>query len=209
MLRKEDFCLNLEITSKILSKIFQYSLYIGQLPDIWKVANVVPIHKKGNREDPGNFRPVSLTCISCKMLEHIVLSNMQKDLEKNYKQFRRGLSCTTQLVTTVNEIMKLVDDNNVVHTAVLYFSKAFDRVSHGLLAGKLLRSGIDPGIVRWIKDFLSNRLQRGVIEGIASNDLAVSSRVPQGSVLGRSMFLVYINDISDILQSSSIKLFCR
>jgi len=209
MLRKEDFCLNLEITSKILSKIFQYSLYIGQLPDIWKVANVVPIHIKGNREDPGNFRPVSLTCISCKMLEHIVLSNMQKDLEKNYKQFRRGLSCTTQLVTTVNEIMKLVDDNNVVHTAVLYFSKAFDRVSHGLLAGKLLRSGIDPGIVRWIKDFLSNRLQKGVIEGIASNDLAVSSRVPQGSVLGRSMFLVYINDISDILQSSSIKLFCR
>jgi len=65
----------------------------------------------------------------------------------------RGLSCTTQLVTTVNEIMKLVDDNNVVHAAILDFSKAFDRVSHGLLVGKLLRSGIDPGIVRWIKDF--------------------------------------------------------
>jgi len=87
-------------------------------------------------------------------------SNIKKDLEKIIKPhqhgFSRGLSCTTQLVTTANKIMKLVDDNNVVHASILDFSKAFNRVSHGLLVGKLFRSGIDPGIVRWIKDFLSN-----------------------------------------------------
>lgn len=210
-LRKEDLCLDPVVTSKILASIFQYSLDIGKLPDIWKVANVVPVHKKGSREDPGNFRPISLTCISCKLLEHIVLSNINSDLDKilnpNQHGFRRGLSCTTQLVTTVNEIMKLVDDNNIVHAAVLDFSKAFDKVSHRLLIDKLIKSNIEPYMVSWIGAFLSNRLQRVVIEGTASCDLLVSSGVPQGSVLGPTLFLVYINDISDNLKFSSVKLF--
>lgn len=209
--RKEDLCLEPEIISKILASIFQYSLNIGKLPDIWKVANVVPVHKKGSREDPGNFRPISLTCIACKLLEHIVLSNINKDLVNviysNQHGFRKGLSCSTQLVSTVNEIMKLVDNNNIVHAAVLDFSKAFDKVSHGLLIDKLIKSNINPYMVNWIRDFLSNRLQRVVIEGAASSDLLVSSGVPQGSVLGPTLFLVYINDISDNLNFSAIKLF--
>ena len=148
--RKEGLCLNPEITSKVLASIiFQYSLNIGQLPEkIWKIANVVPVHKKGSREDPGNFRLISLTSISCKMLEHFVLSNIHDDLEHilnpNQHGLRRGLSCTSQLVTTVNEIMKLVDDDNIVHAVILDISKAFDKVSHSLLIGKLIKSNIDP-----------------------------------------------------------------
>ena len=147
--RKESLCLNPEITSKVLASIFQYSLNIGQLPEkIWKIANVVPVHKKDSREDPGNFSLICLTSISCKMLEHIVLSNIHDNLEHilnpNQHGLRRGLSCTSQLVTTVNEIMKLVDDDNIVHAVILDISKAFDKVSHSLLIGKLIKSNIDP-----------------------------------------------------------------
>ena len=210
-LKKEDLCLDLVVTSDILAHIFQYSLDIGQLPDIWKVANVVPIFKKGNRQEPSNFRPVSLTCICCKLLEHIVLSNIHTDLDNiivsSQHGFRRGLSCTTQLVSTVDNIMKLVDENNTVHAAILDFSKAFDKVPHNLLVNKLAISNIDICVVKWIADFLSRRLQRVVVEGVESSSLAVTSGVPQGSVLGPSLLLVYINDISESLKTASISLF--
>ena len=80
-LTKNDLSMNIHNTAAILTLIFQYSLDSGTLPDICKTANVVPIFKKGNREDPGNYRPVSLTCIACKLLKHIVLSHLSPILE--------------------------------------------------------------------------------------------------------------------------------
>ena len=120
---KEDLILDICLTSDILSVIFQYSLDVGELPNIWKLTNVVPIFKKGDRENPSNYRPVSLTCIACKILEHIVLSNigscLANFLSNSQHGFRRGLSCTTQLVTTTDYIMKMVDDKIPVHAVVL------------------------------------------------------------------------------------------
>ena len=144
---------------------------------------MVPVNKKGGREDPGNFKPISLTCISCKTFDHIVLSNIHDDLEHilnpNKHGFRKGLSCTSQLVTTVNEITKLIDNNNnnIVHAAILDFSKAFDKVSHSLLIGKLMKSNINPYMINWITHFLFNRLQRVVIDGSASYNWNVTSGV--------------------------------
>lgn len=114
-LTKKDLNLDITNTAAILKHIFQYSLDKGVLPDIWKTANVVSIYKTGSKESPGNFRPVSLTCISCKLLEHIVLSSISPVLEQflcpEQHGFRKGLSCSTQLVNTLNDIMAAADKN--------------------------------------------------------------------------------------------------
>ena len=136
------------------------------MPDIWKTANVVPIFKKGDKEDPGNYRPVALTCIACKLLKHIVLSHLSPNLEgylcPEQHGFRRGLSCAPQLVSTTNSLIASIDRGASMHVTVLDFSKAFDRVSHGLLIDKLHDIGIDTLIIiKWISNnILSNRYQR-------------------------------------------------
>ena len=98
-LTKNDLSTDINNTAANLTLIFQYSLDSGTLPDIWKTANVVPIFKKGDKEDPGNYRPVALTCIACKLLKHIVLSHLSPNLEgylcPEQHGFRRGLSCAS------------------------------------------------------------------------------------------------------------------
>lgn len=136
---------------------------------------------KKRKEESSNYRAVLLTCISCKLPE--------------------------QLVTTMDEIMKMVDNSITVHTTVLDFSKAFDKVPHNLLIDKLLRTNIDPNIIKWISNFLFHRFQLVVVDGVASTSLQVTSGVPQDSLLGPFLFLVYINDISDNLKLLTIKLF--
>ena len=177
------------------------------------MANVVPIFKKGDREGPGNYRPVFLTCIACKLLEHIVLSHLSPIFEgflcPEQHGFRRGLSCATLLVSTTNSLMASIDRGVSMHAAVLDFSKAFDRVSHGLLDDKLHNIDIDTLIIKCISKFLSNRYQMVVINGDSSSLLAVTSGVPQGSFPGPSLCLVYVNDIGCSLRHSSISLFCR
>ena len=151
-LTKNDLSMDMNNTAANLTLIFQYSLDSGTLPDIWKTANVVPIFKIGDREDSGNYRPVSLTCIACKLLEHIVLSHLSPIFEgflcPEQHGFRRGLSCATQLVSTTNSFMTSIDRGVTMHAAVLDFSKAFDRVSHGLLINKLHDIGIDTLLIK-------------------------------------------------------------
>ena len=128
--------------------IFQASLDQGTLPEVWKQASVVPIFKKGNLSDPCNFRPISLTCICAKILEHIVYSNVSKHLQRyevlcdEQYSFHTNRSCDTQLITTVNDFAECLNGGGQCNVLTLDFSKTFDKVPHTRLHQKLSYYGI-------------------------------------------------------------------
>ena len=196
----------------ILQLIFQRSLDTGKLPDIWKEANVSPIFKKGEKSDPSNYRHISLTRVLCKVLEHIVASSVAKhftelnilyDLQHGFREKR---SCETQLIMRVDELAKNMQMGNQTDLILLDFSLAFDKVAHEKLILKLHQYGIRGDTLNWIKDFLDNRKQTVVINGINSDEVPVSSGVPHGSVLGPILFLAYINDLPEQVKSR-VRLF--
>ena len=203
-----------EEIAPVLASIFQQSLDEGTLPNDWLVANITPLFKKGNTSVPGNYRPVSLTSISCKLLEHIIHSHISRHLEHynilTPKQhgFRKQHSCVSQLILAVNDWAKdtCIENNKQIDIAIFDVTKAFDTVPHERLKSKLHHYGIRGRLLHWISTFLCCRKQRVVLNGSHSDWDRVESGVPQGTVLGPLLFLLYINDIGDKI-SSEIRLF--
>ena len=195
-----------------LSVLFQKSLGSGQVPHDWTKACVTPIFKKGDRSDPINFRPISLTCILCKVMEHIVASNLSRHFEQNdilfdlQHGFRERRSCETQLIQLVEELARNTSQGRQTDLILLDFSKAFDRVNHMKLLHKLHQHGVRGNTLSWIKAFLTGRSQTVVLEGESSSEIPVNSGVPQGSVLGPLLFLLYINDLPENIHSQ-VRLF--
>ena len=201
-----------EVLALFLCNIFKQSLDHGVIPEEWCKALVCPIYKDGSKTDPGNYRPISLTCVCCKIMEHILGSSIMKHLDENnllspaQHGFRKGLSCETQLVMLTDMLGKALDTKQSVDAIFLDFSKAFDRVPHGRLISKLSSYNLDDKVIAWIKSFVSHREQRVVLDGELSDPVDVTSGVPQGSVLGPLLFLLYINDISDQMRCQ-VRLF--
>ena len=159
-----------------------------------------------------NYRPVSLTCVPCKLLKHMVCSNIMAHLDE-YKllsdrqhAFRKGHSCETQLTTVINDWPKILDNRGQVGTFILDFERVFDTPPHELLKSKLFSYGIDGKTLKWIDSFLCFRQQRVVVNGVKSDWAPGLSGVPQGTVLGPLLFSLYINDISSDIESE-IRLF--
>jgi hypothetical protein len=193
--------------SDYLLLIFKKCFKTGEIPSHWKVANVTPIHKKGSRSSPKNYRPISLTSIVGKLFEHILTSHLATFLEKhslfNEDQFgfRKKRSCELQLHRVCQDIAFCLDNGEEADLVFLDFSKAFDKVPHKLLLQKLKSYGMQEDVTQLISSFLSNRTQKVVIDGVESDTVPVTSGVPQGSVIGPLLFIIYINDLPDKIKS--------
>ena len=196
----------------VFAHLFQQSIGNGEIPKEWSLANICPLFKKSDRSLACNYRPVSLTCVPCKLLEHIVCSNIMAHLDR-YKllsdrqhAFRKRHSCETQLTTVINEWAKILAKRGQVDTFIVEFEKAFDTPPHELLKSKLFSYGIGGKPRKLIDSFLCFRQQRVVVYGVKSDWASVWPGVLQGTGLGPLLFSLYINDIASDIESE-IRLF--
>jgi len=149
-----------------VTHLFQASIDQGKVPLSWKEALAVPVLKKGNRSSAANYRPISLTSILCMLCEHIVNSTVSNHLDVNdiltnaQHGFRKKQSCETQLLLTVSDLAKGLDDKSQTDMILLDFSKAFDKVPRQRLLLKVSHCGIAGTVLAWIEDFLHRRTQK-------------------------------------------------
>ena len=196
-----------EVISHPITLIYEKSLEESELPRQWKDAEITPIYKKEARNLPKNYRPVSLTSIICKILEKLIVEDIVKHVKSNHLNsqeqhgFTPNKSTTTNLLEALNVITEAQMHGIPLDVLFLDYQKAFDTVPHQRLLLQAESFGIRGKVLNWIKAFLSNRRQRVRVNDSTSSWKPVISGIPQGSILGPILFILYVNDIPSQLQS--------
>ena len=196
-----------------ITKILLRSYHEGHVPALLKTSFITPLHKSGSREEPANYRPISLTPIIAKLMESIFRDHIEEHLRKNnlvsprQHGFCKGKSTTTNMIDFWDDISLLSELSTSISIIYTDLRKAFDSVPHDLLMYKVRRMGITGKIHDWLKNFLEVRKQKVSINGSLSEAAAVVSGVPQGGVLSGTLFSIYINDLPTVIKHCMISLY--
>ena len=191
-----------------LARLLDITMKNVTLSGDWKKATLIPIHNGSDRSLITNFRPVSLTSVVCKQMEHVIVSYLRQVWDKNYllyvgqHGFRPGYSCESQVITVCQDIADSLDNRDRIDAIITEFSKTFDLFPHGRLLTKIANSGVDSRVVVWIRELLLGRTQRIRVGGHLLEEVRGTSRDPQGCVLGPLLFLAYVLSYKSYVGSS-------
>ena len=189
------------------------SITHGLFPREWKLSRVSPIYKGGDKNDMGNYRPISVLPVCAKLIEKLVFQQYysymidKSVLSENQFGFRPKHSTETALLNVTDDWSAFIDEGKLVGVVALDLKKAFDTVHHSTLLFKLKRTGLSRRAFKWFQSYLQDRYQCTVVNGVASTMQKVDCGIPQGSNLGPLLFLLYINDLTKCIKKCKVSLY--